>query len=116
MIDLFGIYDIRLDDSRKSVQDTTLLHNDQKLQGFFSNIGMTSGDYLHFQIPDNLVIVGDIHGDLVSLQKILNEFNWGTNFSICRVTTILQENIALYLYNHPKISECFLPTQDMFPN
>jgi protein phosphatase len=90
MIDLFGIYDIRLDDSRKLVQDTTLLHNDQKLQGFFSNIGMTSGDYLHFQIPDNLVIVGDIHGDLVSLQKILNEFNWETYLGS-------EENILIFL-------------------
>lgn len=76
MQDLFEIHDLSLEKSRRLVHDTTILHNDQKLQGFFSTIGMTSGDYVHFQIPENLVVVGDIHGDIVSFQKILNEFRW----------------------------------------
>ncbi|HKR74785.1 MAG TPA: metallophosphoesterase family protein [Candidatus Nitrosocosmicus sp.] len=90
MIDLFGVSNLSLDESRKLVNDTTILHNDQKLQGFISNIGMTSGDYLHFQIPDNLVVIGDIHGDFFSLQKILNEFNWETY--LCS-----EENILIFL-------------------
>ncbi len=37
---------------------------------------MASGQYLHFDIPDNLVVVGDIHGDLNSLQKILHKISY----------------------------------------
>ena len=81
MHDLFGVYDLNLDESRKLFHDTTKLHDDQKLQGFFSSIGMTSGDYLHFQIPENLVVVGDIHGDIISFQKILKEIRWENFFT-----------------------------------
>lgn len=90
MHDLFGVYDLNLDESRKLFHDTTKLHDDQKLQGFFSSIGMTSGDYLHFQIPENLVVVGDIHGDIISFQKILKEIRWENYLNS-------EENILIFL-------------------
>lgn len=76
MGDLSSILSLDFDESRKLICDATAVHNDQKLQGFFSNVGMASGDYLNFQIPQDLVVVGDIHGDIVSLEKILNRFDW----------------------------------------
>lgn len=90
MDDLFEIKGLSLDESRKLVHSVTKLHDDQKLQGFFSSIGMTSGDYLHFQIPRNLVVVGDIHGDINSLQKILDEFEWENYLQS-------EENVVLFL-------------------
>ena len=90
MIDLHNISGLNLDEARNLVHVITTLHNDQKLQGFISSIGMASGDYLHFQIPENLVVVGDIHGDFVSLQKILSEINWETYLES-------EENILIFL-------------------
>jgi len=76
MDNLFSVFDYTLEESRALIEKITSIHNDQKLQGFFSNIGMSSGDYLNFQIPDNLVVVGDLHGDFTSLKKIMNKINY----------------------------------------
>ncbi len=76
MEDLFSVFDYTLEESRQLVEKITSLHNDQKFQGFFSDVGMSSGDYLNFQIPDNLVVVGDLHGDFTSLKKIMNKINY----------------------------------------
>ena len=116
MNDLFEIYDLSLDESRRLVHNTTILHIDQKLQGFFSSIGMASGDYLHFQIPENLVVVGDIHGDIVSLQKILNEFRWEDFLSS-------EENILIFLGDYvdrgqysTEVLLCLCKLKSRFPN
>jgi len=76
MDNLFSVFDYTLEESRELIEKITSIHNDQKLQGFFSNIGMSSGDYLNFQMPDNLVVVGDLHGDFTSLKKIMNKINY----------------------------------------
>lgn len=116
MIDLLSISDFNLDDARKLVNDTTALHIDQKLQGFISSIGMTSGDYLHFQIPENIVVVGDIHGDYVSLQKILNEIGWKTYLES-------EENILIFLGDYVdrgkysvEVLLCLCKLKRLYPN
>ena len=76
MDDLLSVFDRTLEESKKLFEKITLIHNDQNLQGFISDIGMSSGDYLNFQIPDNLVVVGDLHGDFTSLKKIMNKINY----------------------------------------
>ncbi|HEX5905133.1 MAG TPA: metallophosphoesterase family protein [Candidatus Nitrosocosmicus sp.] len=116
MNDLFEIYDLNLEESRRLVQDTTILHTEQKLQGFFSSIGMASGDYLHFLIPENLIVVGDIHGDIVSLQKILNEFYWEDFLNT-------EENILIFLGDYVdrgqysiEVLLCLCKLKNLFPN
>src|SRR5687768_8967980 len=76
MDDLLSVFDYTLEESRRLIDKITLIHYDQKLQGFISDIGMSSGDYLNFDIPDNLVVVGDLHGDFTSLKKIMNKINY----------------------------------------
>ena len=76
MEDLFSVFDYSLEESRQLVEKITSIHNDQKFSGFFSDVGMSSGDYLNFQIPDNLVVVGDLHGDFTSLKKIMYKINY----------------------------------------
>ena len=76
MEDLFSVFDYTLEESIQLVEKITSIHNNQKFQGFFSDVGMSSGDYLNFQIPDNLVVVGDLHGDFTSLKKIMDKINY----------------------------------------
>jgi len=76
MDSLLSSFDYTFEESRKLFEKTTLIHNDQNLQGFISDIGMSSGDYLNFQIPDNLVVIGDLHGDFTSLKKIMNKITY----------------------------------------
>ena len=35
-----------------------------------------SGDYVNFQLPQKLVVVGDLHGDLDSLRRILSRIDY----------------------------------------
>jgi hypothetical protein len=76
MEDLFSVFDYTLQQCRQLVEKITSIHKDQKFHGFFSDVGMISGDYLNFQIPDNLVVVGDLHGDFTSLKKIMYKINY----------------------------------------
>jgi hypothetical protein len=76
MEDLFSVFDYTLEESRQLVEKITSIHKDQKFHGFFSDVGMISGDYLNLQIPDNLVVVGDLHGDFTSLKKIMYKINY----------------------------------------
>ncbi len=76
MDELLSVFDYTLEESKELVEKITMVYNDQKLQGFISDIGMSSGDYLNFQIPDNLVVVGDLHGDFTSLKEIMNKINY----------------------------------------
>src|SRR6188472_2116462 len=90
MEDILSVFDLTLEDSGKLFEKITSIHNDQNLQGFISDIGMSSGDYLNFQIPDNLVVVGDLHGDFISLKKIMNEINYKEYLST-------ESNILIFL-------------------
>ena len=76
MEDLFSVFDYTLEESTQLVEKITSIHNNQKFHGFFSHVGMSSGDYLNFQIPDNLVVVGDLHGDFTSLKKIMYKIDY----------------------------------------
>jgi hypothetical protein len=76
MEDLFSVFDYTLQECRQLVEKITSIHKDQKFHGFFSDVGMISGDYINFQIPDNLVVVGDLHGDFTSLKKIMYKINY----------------------------------------
>jgi hypothetical protein len=76
MEDLFSVFDYTLQQCRQLVEKITSIHKDQKFHGFFSDVGMISGDYINFQIPDNLVVVGDLHGDFTSLKKIMYKINY----------------------------------------
>ncbi|CAN5885240.1 metallophosphoesterase family protein [soil metagenome] len=76
MDDLLSVFEYTLEEGKELVEKITLIHNDQKLRGFISDIGMSSGDYLNFEMPDNLVVVGDLHGDFTSLNGIMNKINY----------------------------------------
>src|SRR5262245_18931869 len=76
MDDLSAVFDYTLEKSRMLFEKITLIHYDQNLQGFISDIGMSSGNYLNFQVPDNLVVVGDLHGDFTALKKIMNVIDY----------------------------------------
>ena len=71
MDDLLSVFGYTIEEIRMLFEKITLIHNDQNLQGFISDIGMSSGEYLNFQVPDNLVVVGDLHGDFTALKKIM---------------------------------------------
>jgi diadenosine tetraphosphatase ApaH/serine/threonine PP2A family protein phosphatase len=76
MDDLLSVFGYTFEESRMLFEKITFIHNDQNLQGFISDIGMSSGEYLNFQVPDNLVVVGDLHGDFTALKKIMNMINY----------------------------------------
>ena len=65
-----------IDDCMNIINKTTSIHENQRFQGFFSDIGMISGHYINFQTPENLVVVGDIHGDFFTLEKIMDTIDF----------------------------------------
>lgn len=78
------------EDAQQTLIKTKNLQDEHKLQGFFSSIGMSSGDYVNLQLPQNLVVVGDLHGDSYSLAKILDKIDYRKYLSN-------EENILLFL-------------------
>ena len=58
------------------IETVDILEKERK-RGKMQN-GTIKGNCTWLQAPENLVIVGDIHGDLESLYKILNEINFKT--------------------------------------
>jgi protein phosphatase len=76
MIDLLSVLDYSIDGFIDTMDKTTKIHFNQKLNGPFSKIGIISGHYINLQIPNNLVVVGDIHGDLVTLEKIMERIDF----------------------------------------
>jgi hypothetical protein len=79
MTDLFSVFDHSIDDCINIMDKTTSIHDSHRFQGFFSDIGMISGHYINFQLPENLVVVGDIHGDFFTLEKIMERIDF-TNY------------------------------------
>src|SRR6185437_11888664 len=76
MSDLFSVFDYKVDECINIIDKTIDIHDNLRFQGFFSDIGMTSGHYVNFKTPENLVIVGDIHGDFLTLEKIMTNIDF----------------------------------------
>ena len=96
------------------------------------------GDCVWQDIPENLVIVGDIHGDLGSLYKILNGINFetflanknnkiiflgdyidrGSNsvtvlYTICKLKQTFPQSIVLMRGNHEAVEQFPFPSHDL---
>jgi len=71
MNDIFSIFNYTFDDCIKIIDNATSIYENQRSHGYFSRIGMILGNYINFEIPHNLVVVGDIHGDFFTLEKIM---------------------------------------------
>jgi protein phosphatase len=76
MTDLFSVFDYGIDEFVETISKTTKIHETQKTSGGISKIGTIHGHYASFQIPRNLVVVGDIHGDFITLQKIMERIDF----------------------------------------
>ncbi|MBA3749748.1 MAG: serine/threonine protein phosphatase [Nitrosopumilus sp.] len=76
MTDFFSVFDNSIDDCINVIKKTIFIHNYQTIQGFISEIGMVSGNYINFQVPENLVVVGDLHGDFLTLEKIMEKIDF----------------------------------------
>lgn len=76
MSDLFSVFDYKVDECINIIDKTIDIHDNLRFQGFFSDIGMASGHYVNFKTPENLVIVGDIHGDFLTLEKIMTNIDF----------------------------------------
>lgn len=71
MTDFFNVFDLSFDNIYKILNKTLHIQENQRFQGFISSIGMTCGDYLNFETPDNLIVIGDLHGDFEALRRIM---------------------------------------------
>ena len=96
------------------------------------------GDCVWLDIPEDLVIVGDIHGDLDALYKILNEINFevflanknnkiiflgdyidrGSNsvtvlYTICKLKQMFPQSIVLMRGNHEAVEEFPFSSHDL---
>jgi hypothetical protein len=78
MNDLFSVFDYDVVDCINIMDKTTSIHNNHRSHGFFSDIGMISGHYVNFHLPENLVVVGDIHGDFFTLEKIMDRIDFSS--------------------------------------
>ncbi len=76
MDDYFSVLDYKAEDLVYTISKTTKIHDEQRTRGYVSKIGMLSGHYINLQTPNNLVVVGDIHGDLVTLEKIMERIDF----------------------------------------
>ena len=76
MADHFSVLDYKAEDLVYTISKTTKIHDEQRTRGYVSKIGMLSGHYINLQTPNNLVVVGDIHGDLVTLEKIMERIDF----------------------------------------
>ena len=74
--DFFSVFDCSIDECSNIINKTASIHADQRLKGSFSKTGRTSGHYVNFPIPENLVVVGDIHGDFFTLKKIIERIDF----------------------------------------
>jgi len=76
MQDFFDVFDLSLSSSFDLLKKTLSIQENQRFQGVISSIGLVSGDYSSFKLPDNLVIIGDIHGDFITLQRIMESIDF----------------------------------------
>ncbi len=76
MKDTFSIFNYTYDDCIKVIDTVTSIYEIQRSKGSFSSIGHILGNYINFEIPNNLVVVGDIHGDFFTLEKIMDKIDF----------------------------------------
>jgi protein phosphatase len=74
--DIFSVFNYTFDDCIKAIDTATSINENQCFKGSFSRIGKILGNYINFEIPNNLVVVGDIHGDFLTLEKIMNRIDF----------------------------------------
>lgn len=79
MQDVFDVFDLSINSSFDLMNKTLNIQENQRYQGIISSIGLVSEDYLHFEKPYNLVIIGDLHGDFNSLKRIMEIIDF-TNY------------------------------------
>src|SRR5919112_229382 len=76
--DIFSVFNYTFDDCIKAIDTATSINENQCFKGSFSRIGKILGNYINFEIPNNLVVVGDIHGDFFALEKIMKRIDFST--------------------------------------
>ncbi len=76
MADFFSDLDYKEEDIVDIFRRATKIHDDQRTQMSISKIGTLTGHYINFQIPSNLVVVGDIHGDFITLERIMERIDF----------------------------------------
>ena len=76
MSDFLSVLDYKVKDFVDAIVKTTKIHAHQRTSGVVSKIGILSGHYINFQMPHNLVVVGDIHGDFDALEKIMGRIDF----------------------------------------
>lgn len=120
-----------------TITQTIEILKQERKNGKMQNARVKS-DCVWLDIPENLVIVGDIHGDLGSLYKILNEINFevflanknnkiiflgdyidrGSNsvivlYTICKLKQTFPQSIVLMRGNHEAVEEFPFPSHDL---
>jgi protein phosphatase len=76
MDDIFSVFNYTFDDCIKIIDTATSITENQRSKGTISRIGKIVGNYINFEIPNNLVVVGDIHGDFYTLEKIMKRIDF----------------------------------------
>lgn len=78
MNDMFSVFDSGVDNCMRILEKTTFINTNQKGQDSIFKLGIISGSYLNLEIPKNLVVIGDIHGDFFTLKKIMEKIDFLT--------------------------------------
>lgn len=63
----------------REIEAAILSMKDERKDGFILG-GKITGRFIELDAPDNLVVVGDLHGDLQSLQAILKDIYYNDFF------------------------------------
>lgn len=69
------VVQVRSDDFLSEIDSTAKVLQDQKNSQHIRD-GVVSGQLVELKIPDSLVIVGDLHGDIKSLLSIMHEISF----------------------------------------
>lgn len=78
MNDMSSIFDNTIDNCKKIIEKATFIHMDQRHNRFYIKNGKIFGDYINLDVPENLIVIGDIHGDFFTLEKIMEKIDFST--------------------------------------